>query len=194
MPSRQLFPSFAPLNSSSSGGTTTLEYAKLSDTKPSGTPGGSFTANVEITRNLNTVDVLQPWVSLANNEFTLQPGKYSFSALLPNYYGNFHKNWLKNITNNSIAIVGTSNYAASTSGDQCQVFGYIKGMIEITTQTTFDIRFVSKNTYTAYGDGLGVQTTLSGQPEVYTIVELFKLDTIVSNSGNIDLLAMEVFS
>lgn len=50
------------------------------DEKVSGPSFTSYTANTDVTRDLQTVRRSQSWASLAANQVTLQPGKYRFRA------------------------------------------------------------------------------------------------------------------
>src|SRR5690606_21247003 len=59
-----------------SGRVYKTRVAYLKDVKPSGTAGGTFTSGSWQTRDLNTIEGDSSFVSLASNQFTLQPGTY----------------------------------------------------------------------------------------------------------------------
>jgi hypothetical protein len=83
-----------------------------------------------------------------------------------------HKAKLKNITDNSDAILGQSVYAA-IPGAYGMNFSNIAGFVIITTQKVFEIQHQCQ-TSSVGGDGLGVPSAF-GTLELYTQIQITKL-------------------
>jgi len=147
------------------------EYIKLSDVKTSGTDGGDFTAGAWQTRVLNTEDTDTGGnASLSSNQFTLQAGTYQINARAPAYQVNDHKLKLRNISDSTDEIIGTSNISANTAATQ--VYGVVVGQFTITAPKIFELQHYCQTTRTSLG--FGVNTTF-GVSEVYAIVELWRV-------------------
>lgn len=146
------------------------KIAKLSDVKAAATDGGTFTSGSYATRDLNTEEDEFGIVSLSANQFTLQAGTYRIFAKAPAYKVNSHKAKLRNVTDSSDVILGTSE-AAETSGN-VQNSSIISGLLTLTAAKTFEIQHRCSNTQATSGYGLACNF---GDSEVYTIVEIEKL-------------------
>lgn len=155
-----------------SGGST-IEYAQIADLKTSGINGGSYpTAQVAITRDLNTVISSASWLSLTANVFTLQAGTYIVNAIVPAIYvGNF-KAWVQDASNN-IVLLGTPQYSSEGS-PYVTASSVIKGKIIVTTETECSIKFWASNGR-SQNYVLGIAAGISGQGEVYTQVDITKV-------------------
>ena len=145
--------------------------AYLSDVKSAGTAGGSSVVGQQ-TRTLNTiVDPTGIVVSLASNQFTLPAGQYTIFAEAPAYNCGQNKLRLRNVTDSTIVLYGTSEYVHSgaTAG---QSSSKLNGTFTITSQKTFDIQHY---TVTVQGtNGLGVPTS-NGDIETYATVKIEKI-------------------
>jgi hypothetical protein len=151
------------------------KIAKLIDTKPSGTNGGTFNANMWNIRVLNNMNSnIEASVSLNSNEFTLQPGVYTITAQVPAYNVESHKSRLYNVTNDTVEVMGSTVYCAS--------MGIISGSSAITKSELFTvINIVSTTVYriehnctsTQIDTGLGLASGLG--LEIYTVVIINKL-------------------
>lgn len=146
------------------------KVAKISDEKASTTAGGSSTSGSFATRTLNTL--VDPFgiTSLTSNQFVLQPGTYSVRAIVPAFASNQHKAKLRNITDSSDTLIGSSANAAS--GTSVQTDSIISGVFSITAAKTFEIQH--RVTTSGATTGLG-QPASFGVVEVYTQVEIEKL-------------------
>jgi hypothetical protein len=157
------------------GGTVNVEeymiYAKLSDTKAAGTSGGTFTSGAWQTRDLNTEDSdVDAIVSISGNQFTLISGTYIIRASAPAYSTDRHKTRLRNITDSTTTLIGTSAYSSNTG--QSAEASIIEDRFTIASAKAFEIQHQCQTTQAL--NGYGVESNL-GESEVYTVVELWKI-------------------
>lgn len=149
--------------------------AYLSDQKASGTQGGSSVAGTQ-TRTLNTiVDSTGIVGSLSSNQFTLPAGTYKIDASCPAYYVARHRARIRNITDGTTALLGTSEYALSNgtgNNDAPQTRSFISGEIVITSSKTFELQHYTQNSTAT--TGLGAASS-SGENEVYATVTITKI-------------------
>lgn len=151
---------------------TIPKVATIKDEKAANTAGGTATSGSYATRTLNTL--VDPFgiVSLASNQFTLQPGTYRINASAPGFYVNSFKIKLRNITAGTDTIIGNTGYAGDTDGNNSNTFSSLYGVFSITAATTFEIQ--QRVTTTRATNGLGNLANF-GDVEVYTQVEIQKL-------------------
>lgn len=145
------------------------EIAYLRDQRPTATHGGNCAANAWNTRSLNTMGGDTGFITLSNNQFTLQPGKYFIEAQMPAYSVGFHQAKLKVIETNSDVMYGTSNVTHPTSPSTS--YSTISGEIIVEQVSTFEIQHrcgMGKNAI-----GLGIAANL-GMPEIYTQLKIIK--------------------
>jgi len=145
--------------------------ATLSDVKASGTAGGTATSGSYQTRTLNTLsDPTGIVTSLASNQFTLPAGEYYIEAEASAFGVLEHKAKIRNITNSSDSLMGTSEYSntASTTGTKSS----IKGSVVITSSTVFEIQHRVASTKAV--NGFGTNATF-GDNEVYSILKIQKI-------------------
>lgn len=109
------------------------------------------------------------WVSLADNQFMLAAGSYLISASSPAYRVNRFKIWLHNVTDNQDPILGTGSFSAS----DVTATSSINGLVSISSNKTFQINFYGQSSSATFG--LGVQSNVPNQTEVYTVVEIIKI-------------------
>lgn len=148
------------------------KVAYLKDVKASGTHGGTSTSDVIHQRDLNDLSGDTSFVSLASNQFTLQPGKYEIKASAPCYEGARHQIFLHDGT--SYVLDGTSEVVTNGSGNQTRSF--LEGNVEITTATTYQIKHWIQTGVTTTGLGFSASTGSNPQStEVYTQVKITKL-------------------
>lgn len=160
---------------------TNTDFWFLSDTKSTGTNGGSNTAGSWAGRELNTI--VSPkgraFVQLAvapasTNQILVQPGEYSFEAFIPFYNVNGVATRLQDVTNGVTLINGLSVRADGDSdfGGNISNSSVILGDIVIVSPTVLEVQ------YFCYGSspiGLGRATGIPGKQEVYTIVRIFNV-------------------
>ena len=146
------------------------KVAVLKDVKTSGTAGGTFTSGAWQTRTLNTLEGGNSFVSLSSNQFTLTPGTYEIEAMAPAFIVNSHISKLRNITDSSDALIGTTMSAqASYNGNNTS---NIYGIITISGSKIFEIQHRCQTTYGTSGFGNASSFSVS---EVYTQVKIRKL-------------------
>jgi hypothetical protein len=159
------------------GSGVTWEVAVIKDVKSNGTGGGNSSSGSWATRTLNTLsDPGSIVTSLSSNQFTLDAGTYLVDAIVPGHSpGNTplgqHKAKLRNTTDASDAIIGTSERLTTTTGVGITNFSSIKGIVTIAGSKTFEIQHRADNTVT---NGFGQASSFSVD-EVYTTVTIIKI-------------------
>lgn len=146
--------------------------AYLKDVKPSGTAGGTFTAGAWQTRTLNTVEGDGSIVSLSASQFTLGPGKYEIEASAPGNYVGVHKLKLRNITDSSDSIIGTSELQQANTAGADQNISLLIGTLNIASPKVFELQHMCGLTRTT--DGFGSSAGF-GVSEVYTQLKISKV-------------------
>ena len=146
-------------------------YAIIADQKATDTAGGSSSTGTFNTRDLNT-ELADPdgIVTISSNQFTLQAGSYLIRASAPAYKAARHQILINNVTDSAVAAVGQPEYCSASAGVGNRAFA--AGRVTITGAKAFDIRHRVGNAETTYG--LGVEANYDLQPNIYTIVEIFK--------------------
>ena len=116
-----------------------IEIVTFFDRKPQGTSGGSFTSGADRTRDIN---LLVPsdlsWISLDQNQLTLQPGSYLVHVECPVYNTYAHQSLLYSVSDSSIIIRGGSMYTASSTGTMG--ISIINAHLNLSNEKTFEIR------------------------------------------------------
>lgn len=141
------------------------------DEKASGTDGGTFTSGSFQTRTLNTVMTNEiSGASLTSNQIILPSGTYYIDATAEAFRVESHRLKLRNITDSSDVLIGTSNYAAG--GNNVGNNSNVTGRFTISAQKTFEIQHRCGSTIT--GNGLGAPSGFS-IVEVFTNVQIWKV-------------------
>ncbi len=149
----------------------TPKVCYLKDVKPNGASGGtSIVSGSFQTRDLNTVEGDNTFVTLSANQFTLKSGAYLIEVSAPNYRGSQHKVIVRNISDSNNPIIGSSMYARgdATEGSNHSL---LYGVLEIATAKIYEIQYRVNAGIT---DGLGAPNSF-GVSEVYTQVKITKL-------------------
>jgi hypothetical protein len=146
------------------------EVAFIKDVRPNGTHGGDCISGDWRQRVLNTLDTSGDFVALANNQFTLQPGTYQIEVVAPTYLDNIHKAILRNASDGSVSLVGSTGRTHINYGGMNSSF--INGALEVTAATTFEIQHRCSSDRTIVGFGLAANF---GVEEVYTQVKITKM-------------------
>ena len=146
-------------------------YAIIADQKATDTPGGSSSTGTFNTRDLNT-ELADPdgIVTISSNQFTLQAGSYLIRASAPAYKAARHQILINNVTDSAVAAVGQPEYCGG--GESVGNRAFAAGRVTITGAKAFDIRHRVGYAEATYG--LGVEANYDLQPNIYTIVEIFK--------------------
>jgi hypothetical protein len=151
---------------------TSQPYWNIVDQKPNGTSGGTFTSGAWQTRTLNTTIGTNTITgsSLLSNQFILPSGTYRINASAPAYACDRHKIKLRNITDSSDTLIGTSESLNASTFPSNRSF--LIGNFTISSQKTFEIQHRCNTTSNTFG--FGVESNF-GVPEIYTQVELWKI-------------------
>ena len=140
----------------------------IRDEKSSGTGGGTSSSGSWQTRTLNTVKTNEISASLSSNQVSLISGTYYIMAKALHFDGDRHKIKLRNITDSSDEIIGSSEYAEDSSNGTTN--SYLNGRFTIGGTKVFEIQHRCE-----VGDGsFGVQSSF-GVIEVYADVQIWKV-------------------
>lgn len=146
-----------------------LGYISVQDQKTANTAGGTFTSGSYVTRTLNTeVTDTNNDCSLAANQITLAAGTYECLIHAPGRAVNRHKARLRNVTDGTTVLVGSSAYCDAASGAS-STDSVIVGRFTIAASKALEVQHQAQTTCPT--NGLGVESNMS-EIEVYTIVEL----------------------
>jgi len=147
-----------------------ISVARITDSKTSGTNGGTFTSGAWRTRDLNSIeDDPDSIVTLSSNQFTLGAGTYLIQWSAPAYKVEHHKTQLYDVTGATDLAKGTSEYNATGSSIQTISVGF--DVVTLTANNTFEIQHRCHTT--ASSNGLGVCASFAA--EKYAMVTIFKL-------------------
>ena len=147
-----------------------ISVARITDSKASGTSGGTFTSGAWRTRDLNTIeDDPDSIVTLASNQFTLGAGTYLIQWSAPAIKAGSHKTQLWDVTGSTDLAKGTSEYTASADSIQTQSFGF--DIVTLAASNTFEIQHRTAITHAT--NGFGVPSSMAA--EKYAMVTIFKL-------------------
>jgi hypothetical protein len=143
----------------------------IKDIKMSGTPGGSCdsTKGWEQIRDLNTISGDATFVSLSQNQITLNAGSYEVDISAPAYLDGIHKAILVNTQTGEIVLVGSNVRSHNVAGGMEP--SRMLGVITLTEPTTFVIKHRCASTMASSGFGL---PSSFGVDEVYTQVKIIK--------------------
>ena len=156
---------------SSSGGKFESALLHVRDEKANNTAGGGFTSGAWQTRTLNTVMTNEiSGASLSSNQITLSSGTYYIHASAPAYAVDGHKIKLRNITDSSDTIIGTSENTAAVNG--VTPHSFVIGRFTITAQKVFELQHRCQTTVAT--EGFGVKSNFS-VVEVYADVQIWKV-------------------
>jgi hypothetical protein len=178
--------SWVEVGSSSSSSGDGQQFLEIQHEETAGVSAGTFTAGSWVTRELNTVKVNEiTGASLGSNQFTLPAGNYSIIASAPAWMTNRHHIRLRNITDGSDTLIGTSSYSNSSS-TAAMTRSTISGSFGISAAKLFEIQHRAATTKT--GDGLGINTG-TDVVSVYAKVKVIKRSsgsstTLLTDSDN----------
>ena len=152
-------------------------YWNIVEQQASGTNahnGAEFTQGDWRTRFLNTTIGSNTITgsSLSSNQFTLPSGVYRIFVSCPANYCGIHKIRLRNITDSSDTLIGTSEFTTPNDSSITSTCSQIRGIFTITSIKTFEIQH--RCSVTRATSGFGYPSSFS-IPEIYSIVELWKL-------------------
>jgi len=148
------------------------EYVKVSDVKAYNVDGGGLIKDAWRTRDINTEDSdVYSICSIGSNQITLEAGTYLCSIIVPAYNVGRNVARLYNISDTSVAIIGTVGYSATIYGGFSH--SIIKGLFTIAAQKIFEVQHYSLNSATT--SGFGLSTNISGVNSIYTVAEFWRM-------------------
>lgn len=155
----------------SNGITSNAPYWNIVDQKPNGTGGGNTVLSTWTKRTLNTTIGLNTisGSSLASDIITLPAGTYRIN-IISIFFGGSVKLRFRNTTDSLTTLIGTS--LVSTSAQTSCNTNTLSGIFTINSTKNFELQYYSLNSLV---NGLGTPITGSGEPEIYTQIELWKL-------------------
>jgi hypothetical protein len=135
-------------------------YMKVSERYGSGTQAPLFSGTT-IVRSLNTVEWNDvPGASLASNTVTLPAGTYEVSIRAPAYGSSNHQAWLRNLTDLSSPLIGSSSYSSATNASTTD--SVVSGRFTISATKQFQVYH-----YAGGGNRAGQSVGNSINSEVY---------------------------
>lgn len=148
------------------------QYTRLCDEKNAGTHGGSFASGAWRTRDLN-VRLGDPggFVSLSSNSFTLAAGTYYLCAQAPAFTVDGHQVRLQNISLNQTLALGSNAVAAASGGEV--TWSNVQALVQLSSASIIELQHRCVSTSI---NSRGFGQALNFGPEVYSIVEIWKLD------------------
>lgn len=152
-----------------------LAYAKVSDVKANGVPGGTFVSALWQTRDLNTIDEDDDsLLSLSLNQITLIAGTYYTKIRSPSLRVQSNICQLANIDLGTAILFGTNEYS-SPPGFGSHAPSQIMGVFTIAVDTVMEVQHQCFRTQVTHGFGGSVLTfDLPLPPETYTIAEFWR--------------------
>lgn len=143
------------------------------DEETAGTNAGTFTTGAWRTRVLNTVKTNEiTGASLAANQIVLPAGTYWIEAQAPAMKVDRHKCKLRNVTDGTDAIVGSSEFSAAAIADGVSTNSLLAGRLTIAAAKTFELQHQCQTTFATFGLGIACNFAVV---EVYAEVRLWKL-------------------
>ncbi|MCV0371875.1 tail fiber domain-containing protein [Filomicrobium sp.] len=148
-------------------------FAVLADQKPTGTHGGSYTANTWVVRDLNTKLYDSIGVTVSSNQFTLPAGTYLIDVGVSAYKTGASLSLLYNVTDAAVALNGTATLASNSSNGYAN--SVIRGVLVLDSAKTFEIHWRGGNSQAT--TALGYAADIAGYPETYMNVLVTKLNS-----------------
>ena len=151
-------------------GPTAATVAVFCEQQAANTAGGTFTSGSFVKRVLNTTIVNNiVGCSIASSVITLPAGTYTVFATSPAYSVDNHQALLRNATDSTNTIIGTSARTNSTVDSVTE--STVNGVFTIATSKTFELQH--RCSLTRSTDGLGKPVNL-GVNEVYANIYIEK--------------------
>jgi hypothetical protein len=154
----------------------TGQVIHVRDEKSSGANGGTFTSGSYQTRTINqVVRNTITGASLASNEITLPAGTFWIEARCPAWIVNTHKAKLRNITDSSDILIGTTIQGANNSlqANAATTYSFIRGLFTLSASKNLQIQHRCATTQSDTGFG---QACSFGDIEIYTDAVIWKVN------------------
>lgn len=147
-------------------------YLRVADEQAAGVAGGTFTSGAWQTRVLNTISSqIGIKASLNSNQVLLEAGAYWCRISCPAYAVNRHKARLRNMTDGTDLLIGTSEF----SGTPAQTSSIIAGRIDLTTQKVVEVQHRCETTTATNGFGVASNFAVT---EVYAVAEFWRQKSV----------------
>lgn len=148
------------------------DYILLKDEKPSGTAGGNGSNDTWNKRTVTEFVDTGNHCSVTSSVITLAMGTYECLITVPGYACATHKARLRDTTNNTTLLVGTSEFSRQVSGVYySQSSSIIRGVFTLSGETTLEIQhYYNTGGTNAYGS-----PTASGEVEIYVVAEFWRV-------------------
>ncbi|MDD5090425.1 MAG: hypothetical protein PHQ23_05860 [Candidatus Wallbacteria bacterium] len=151
---------------------TKTPYILLAQRVGGGGEGGTATAgawevqsvNAELSDEHSICTVVPPY-------FTLLPGTYRFSITAPAYCVGRHQAKLQNITDATVALLGSAELSPQTNGSQTS--SIIRGQVTIPASKSFQVMHSVEFTKSANGYGVSMNF---GEGSDFLVVEIWKIN------------------
>lgn len=145
-------------------------FALIKDIKSVGTNGGSSVANTWTTRDLNTLEGNQNFVTLASNQFTLnETGSYQIRVEAPASNVQNHQIRLYDTVSSSVIATGTSAYSQNKTVTYSTIDTVI---VKGATQMVLEVQHITEKTNSR--DGFGIASAFNTS-ELYTVVSILRV-------------------
>jgi hypothetical protein len=150
----------------------TLKIAVLQDVKNNNVAGGTAVTAVWTARTLNTIssDPNGLIIDLASNEWKVAAGDYQVKALAPFHHTRGTRLRIYDVTNSVVIGYGPSLYINNNVDMEVSL------NVRITPHKDNVYRLEYYCERGGHADGLGIEANV-GQPEIYTTLEITRLDT-----------------
>jgi hypothetical protein len=150
----------------------TLKIAVLQDVKNNNVAGGTAVTAVWTTRTLNTIssDPNGLIIDLASNEWKVAAGDYQVKVLAPFHFTRGTRLRIYDVTNSVVIGYGPSLYI--NNGVDMEVSLNLR--ITPHKDNVYRLEYYCERG--GHADGLGIASNI-GQPEIYTTLEITRLDT-----------------
>jgi hypothetical protein len=147
------------------------QVAVFNETQTSGTLSGTATGGSFAKRTLNTtVGNTITGCSISSSVITLPAGTYLVNAYGPTYVTNRTKLKLRNTTDSTDTLIGTSEFVQSGSSNAATAT--LQGMFTISASKNFELQQYFQTT--SNNEGLGVATSASVS-EIYASIRIEKI-------------------
>jgi hypothetical protein len=145
----------------------------VQDQKASTTAGGTATSGAWQTRTLNT-EVLDEGndCTLVSNQITLAAGTYDCRITSPAGFCGPHQARLRNVTDSTTVLVGTSEVSSASESAVTQTISTIVGRFTIAASKALEVQH--RVTTTRATDGFGTPNSF-GEIEVYVTAEFVRV-------------------
>ena len=142
-----------------------LPFVLLQETQPSGTNAGTFTAGAWQLRPQTLIQDLVGICRISAGTFRLPKGRYIVWASAPAFSVTDHQARIYNVTDGSVVLLGTSEYAPANTQTRSMIYGTF--VLRAEKVLRLEHRCATTENSDGFGRAAGFGT------EVYSAVELW---------------------